>query len=319
MEGGISNMIQNIGIIGVGGVGGYFGGKLCRSRENRQKVFFLARGPHLDALRKDGLTVKTVSEGTFTCRPALATDGLAELPELDFCLVTVKGFDLEGVTRHLAERVSDTTVILPLLNGIDIDARIRTLLPETTILPGCAYISARIEAPGIVTQTGGPCKIILGDDPRRPKTPKDEIQRLFDAAGINYEWVKDPLVKIWEKFLFIAPFSLVTACFDKTIGEVITSSELGGTVQAIMEEIVRLADAMGISLPEGAVGTAFEKARNFPPDTRTSFQGDFAKPDKNDEREIFGGSILRLCEEKRIDCPATREILLRLNKIKPIL
>ena len=309
-------MFRNIGIIGVGGVGGYFGGKLCRSRGNGQNIFFLARGAHLEAIREHGLTVQTVSEGTFTCHPTLVSDDITEFPELDFCLITVKGFDLPEVLSDLKEKVTGKTVLLPLLNGIDIDAQVRAVFPEATVLPGTAYISSHIEKPGIVSQTGGPCKIIFGNDPHHPETPPDEVIHLLEAAGINHEWVEDPIAKIWEKFLFIAPASLVTACYDKTLGEVLASPELAGTVRAIMEEILRLAEKKGLHFSGEIAGNILEKARSFPADTRTSFQNDFAKPDKQDEREIFGGSVLRLCEQEGIDCPVTREIYQKLNEIK---
>jgi len=310
-------MFRHIGIIGVGGVGGYFGGKLCRSRAEDQKIFFLARGTHLKTIRENGLTVKTVSEGEFTCHPTLATDDTTELPTLDFCLVTVKGFDLLDTFSALKHRVTSGTVFLPLLNGIDIDTQIRSVFPEATVLPGCAYISSHIERPGIVAQTGGPCSIIFGNDPANPDYEPKEILRLFKNAVIINQWVEDPYTKIWEKFLFIAPASLVTACYNKTLGEVLESPELTDTIRGIMEEIILLAGKKGIHLSEEIVNGILEKAESFPPDTRTSFQNDFAKPDKRDEREIFGGSVLRLCEQEGIDCPATREIYKKLNEIKP--
>lgn len=312
-------MFKNIGIIGVGGVGGYFGGKLCRAQMEGQNIFFLARGAHLEAIRENGLTVKTVGEGEFTCHPTLATDNPAELPKLDFCLITVKGFDLSGTLSALKDGVTNKTVFLPLLNGIDIDVQIRAMYPGATVLPGCVYISSHIERPGVVVQTGGPCKIIFGNDPHHPETPPDEVIRLFETTGIHHEWVEDPMAKVWEKFLFIAPASLVTACYDKTLGEVFASPELADTVRDIMEEIIRLAEKKGLHFSGEIIGNILEKAKSFPSDTRTSFQNDFAKPDKQDEREIFGGSVLHLCEQEGIDCPTTQKIYRRLNEIKPLI
>ena len=310
--------VQSVGIIGVGGVGGYFGGKLCRAAEPEWNVTFLARGAHLNAIRENGLTVETVKEGRFTCHPAIASDSIEQLPELDFCLISVKGYDLEQVVTALKNRVTRGSLILPLLNGIDIDARIRGLLPDAIVLPGCAYISSHIESPGKIAQTGGPCKIIFGRDPYHPDTSPEEVTGILKKAGILFEWTENPYSKIWEKFLFIAPFSLVTACFDKTIGEVIASPVLTRTVRTIMEEIVALAGKEGVPLPEGAADAAFDKARGFPPDTRTSFQQDFARPDRRDEREIFGKTILRLCMKADLPCDATREVYRRLNEIKPL-
>jgi len=311
-------MIKNIGIIGVGGVGGYFGGKLCRAAAfHNQNIFFLARGTHLKAIQKNGLTLNTISDASITCHPALASDKIEQFPKLDLCILAVKGFDLINTLTSLKMRTTENTMILPLLNGINIDAQVRGILPRCTIFPGCAYISSRIEQPGVVTQTGGPCSIILGKDPVHPSASPDEILRLFKEAGISHQWTENANPKIWEKFIFIAPFSLITACFDKSVGEVIASPKLSRHVRAIMNEIVQLAEKMEIQFSGDIVTTIFEKAENFPSDTRTSFQNDFSKSSKRDEREIFGGTLLRLCKKEGIDCKVTEEIYQKLKEIKP--
>jgi 2-dehydropantoate 2-reductase len=77
----------NIAVFGVGGVGGYFGVKIRRAMEALQaNVYFVARGSHLKAIQNDGLTVRTFSEGIISCRPALATADIEELPSIDACL-----------------------------------------------------------------------------------------------------------------------------------------------------------------------------------------------------------------------------------------
>ncbi len=310
-------MIKHIGIIGTGGIGGYFGGKLCWSAGPGKRVYFLARKAHLEAIRQNGLTVKTAREGTFSCRPALASDDPSQFPVLDLVLVTVKGYDLERAMKALSERVTAQTILVPLLNGLDIAARIREILPEPVILPACTYISSHIEAPGIVAQTGGACLILFGRDPARPGISTEGIHQVFTVAGIPHEEVQEPEVKIWEKFIFIAPFSLVTARYGKTLGEVIDSPEESRAVRAIMREIVALAERKGIPLPEGIIETTLEKARGFPPESRTSFQKDFANPGKRDERAIFGGALLRLCDTEGVDCPVTRNLYRTLNRLKP--
>lgn len=247
----------------------------------------------------------------------LTADDINLFSEFDLCILSVKGFDLSDTLRALRGKTTAKTVFLPLLNGIDIDSQIHKVFPNHVVLPACVYISSHIEKPGVVVQTGGPCSIIFGRDPVHPMHSPNEIPELFKNAGINHQWLDDPTPKIWEKFIFIAPFSLVTACFDKTIGEVIGTPTLSRYVRAIMEEIVQLADKMGIRFPGNIITATFEKAKNFPENTRTSFQNDFAKPQKRDEREIFGGTILRLCKKERIRCDITAELYQKLNAIKP--
>jgi 2-dehydropantoate 2-reductase len=309
---------MNIGIIGVGGVGGYFGGKLCRSGPALgAEIFFIARGPHLDAIRKDGLLVRTGSEGEWRCRPALATDRVEDLPMLDVCLVCVKSYDLKDAVRRLANRVSDTTAVLPLLNGIDIYDRIREDLASARVFPACVYIGTHIESPGVVAQQGGACTILFGKDPREPHEIPNALFGLFGGSGIKYEWFDNVFPFIWEKFIFIAPFSLVAAAFDTTLGKVMESSRLSEFVLSVMNEIAALARAKGIALPDTIVDESYRKGHDFPYETKMSFQRDFERADKPDERDLFGGTILRLGKETGIETPATRVLWEVLSHRKP--
>ena len=122
-------MIKNVGIIGIGGVGGYFGGKICQVQQLTKdlKVYFIARGQHLIEIQKNGLTLNTITEGTFTCIPTLVTDDIRELPVLDLCIISVKVFDLNDVVKELVKKMKPDTIIIPLLNGVDIYTRIRNV------------------------------------------------------------------------------------------------------------------------------------------------------------------------------------------------
>ena len=118
---------MNIAVIGTGGVGGYFGAKLASLAESGSglHVSFIARGMHLRVIQKNGLLVDS-DEGKIVCMPSLATDDMGALPQPDLCLVCVKGYDLSAALVHLAPVVSEKTVIIPLMNGVDIYERIRT-------------------------------------------------------------------------------------------------------------------------------------------------------------------------------------------------
>src|SRR5688572_10772744 len=138
-------MIRTVGIIGVGGVGGYFGGKLCRVQSNGSgiSISFVARGEHLQAIQESGLLLSS-DEGDDVCRPALATDDFADLPRLDLCLICVKEFDLAGVLSRLGPIASNETIFLPLLNGVDVYARIRAVIKKGIVLPACVYVGTHI-------------------------------------------------------------------------------------------------------------------------------------------------------------------------------
>jgi 2-dehydropantoate 2-reductase len=311
-------MSLKIGVIGVGGIGGYFGSKLCRLISAQgAEVYFVARGEHLDAMRRNGLLVQTVAEGEWTCHPTLATDDFQALPVLDLCLVCVKAYDLQNAARRLRHCVSDVTAVIPLLNGIDIYERMRKELEVARIFPACTYIGARIASPGKIAQRGGDCKIQCGGDPQRLGIQPQPVFEVFAQSGIAYEWFDDISSELWRKYIFIASLGMVQASFDKTLGQVMESPELSRYLQSVMEEITALGRSKGIDLPADIVAVNLRRARTFAYKTKTSFQRDFERADRPDERDILTGTILRLGKQLGVDTPVTCELADLMEQRKP--
>jgi 2-dehydropantoate 2-reductase len=301
-----SRVIGSICVAGVGGVGGFFGGLLAASGAAR--VGFLARGEHLASIQRQGLTLDSAVAGNLVCRPNMAAAHLAEMGEADLYLVAVKGYDLDGLSRSLAPLVSEDTIILPLLNGVDIGERMRRHIPNGLILPACVYIGSRIEAPGHVVHVGGPGLLHFGPDPARPDMDPRPLLSLFERAGISCEWHEDAAAAVWTKYVFIAAYGLVSAASGLSLGEIRADSGLNARTEAVMEEIAALAAKRGIDLPADIVAASLRKADDFPPETTTSYQRDVAAKKAADEGDLFGGTILRLGEELGVDVPATRAL-----------
>lgn len=299
---------MNIGVIGIGGVGGYFGGKLTQLLNNSKDlaIYFVARNKHLHEIQKNGLILDT-DEGVKICKPTYATDNILELPNLDFCLICVKSYDLDNVLMKLKEKISSNTMILPLLNGVDIYERIRQRIHNGVVFPSCVYVGTHIEICGKVTQRGGACTIFFGKDPQNNYFDP-VIFNLFKNSNIKYQWQDNPFIEIWNKYIFVASFGLVTANFNKTTGEVLASEELSNYVQSIMNEIINIAIKKGIVLSHSIITDVFTKAKTFPYETKTSFQRDIENNEKPDERELFGGSIIRMGKELGIPVNTTKEI-----------
>jgi 2-dehydropantoate 2-reductase len=309
--------MKNIAVIGIGGIGGFFGGKLTKLLEidAQVRVYFIARGQHLKEIQTHGLLLDS-EEGKFVCKPTKAMENMAELPRLDYCLVCVKGYDLTNVLTQLKDKIDEKTVILPLLNGVDIFERIREVTSSGYLHPACVYISTRIEKLGLVVQRGPLSTIFLGHDPARAQVD-NSICALFDAAGIKYGWKEDPFLEIWNKYIFIAAFGLVTADTSMTFGEIFKNEEKLSQVRAIMGEIVALGLKKGIKLAPTAIEDNIAKAARFPAETRTSFQRDIEFKDKPDERDLFGGSILRLGKSLNVPTPVTEVVYTSVQRKKP--
>ncbi|MFW6287372.1 MAG: ketopantoate reductase family protein [bacterium] len=302
---------MNIAVVGVGGVGGYFGGKLTKLLDSNlnHKIHFIARGNHLKKIIRNGL-ILDAEEGTILCRPTTATDDISTLPMLDICMICVKSYDLNNILKQLQQKIMDNTIILPLLNGVDIVYRIRNNIKQGIILPSCVYIGSHIKEPGIVIQRGGSCIIHTGRDPQSNNLAEDNkfinnLLNLLNKAEIKYNWHQNPYNEIWSKFMFIASFGLVTAAFKKSIGEVLESKELSTYVKNTMNEISNIAKYKRIDLEKNIIEKSFKKAIKFPYETKTSFQRDFEQSGKKDERDLFGGVIIRLGRESGINVQTT--------------
>jgi 2-dehydropantoate 2-reductase len=309
---------MNIAVVGVGGVGGYFGGKITQllRTEPDLKIYFVARNQHLEEIKKNGLILDT-DEGQMICRPTLATNDISELPVLDLCIIAVKSYDLDEVLTGLKTKVTDSTIILPLLNGVDIYERIRSIIINGIVLPSCVYVGTHVERPGTVVQRGGVCTIVFGKDPMNDGDIT-VMTDLMNKAGIRFSLSNDPYAEIWGKFVFIASFGLVTANYDRTIGEVLQSEELSSQVKDIMKEIVDIAHEKRIPLPTTIIADSVAKARSFPIGTKTSFQRDYENPSKKDERDLFGGAIIRMGEQLRVKTESTRTVYDSLQRRKAI-
>ncbi len=312
----------NICVMGVGGVGGYFGGKLAHTYSSNPdspvNIFFVARGKHLEAMKRNGLVLKSPELGSIICRPTLATGRVSDLPPIAIFLVCVKGYDLIDVAKSIRNQIKQNTVILPLLNGADIQGRLRSEIKTGIILPACVYVSSHLEEPGAVVHIGKPGKIILGKDPDHPDHIPHELFRIFEKSSIDHEWKDDAIPAIWEKYLFIASFGLISARYNRTLGEILEEPLLKEEVIGIMDEIHSIASKKNIRLPDGIVDLTLRKAAMFPRDTQTSLQRDIHQRKGKSELELFGGTIIDLGEKLGIPTPTTKKIYRELEGMVPI-
>lgn len=305
-------MVQNILICGVGGVGGYFGGilanKINQLATKKYKTYFLARGPHLDIIKKDGLQLHTSDGEDLICKPNLASDNIDDFPAPDLCLICVKSYDLDELIKILNKKLSDNTIVIPLMNGIDIYERIRKNLNLglNIVLPSCVYIGSHIEKPGLVIQTGNPGFFNSGFDPIYPNFKPQMVLDFFKEMGIVMNWRDDPYPAIWEKYILVASFALVSAHTGQTMGGIIYDSNSLGILRKIMKEIVSIAENKGIKFADNVIDNIIEFCKDYP-DVKPSYARDVEKG-RNNEGDLFGGTIIKLGRELGIPTPMTSSL-----------
>ena len=306
----MSKRIKSVCVYGIGGVGGYFGGRIAHEiskGNNAVQVYFIGRGEHLKAIQQHGLNLITDKE-EFLCFPNIATDNIRHIPTPDLYLLCVKGYDLDNAAVSISKNISADTIILPLLNGVDIYERIRTSLEKAIVSPASVYVSSSIEKPGTIRQKGPEGHIIFGKDPKHLNYNYQYLIEFFNQMGISYTWHDNPFPAIWEKYIFITAFSLMTAYSGKTIGGVLADDKLKSITGNIMREVVLIGKAKNIDFEKDIVEKTVQKAQGFPYETKTSFQRDYEKGNTKHEGDIFGGTLIRLAKEHNVLIPTITEV-----------
>ena len=304
---------MKIGIVGIGGVGGYFGGKLAKEYENsgQHEIIFIVRGQHLAAIKEKGLQLFT-REDDYVVRPALSTDNPAQAGIFDLVFFCVKSYHLESSALELKVNIKNNTVVIPLLNGINSGERLRAVLPNVDIVRGCVYISSFIEKPGVVRQTEGSCNLIFGTDDESANQYKYILDILLQAR-IEAKLTDKISEVLWTKYLLMCPLSSITSVTGKTYGGIMADSSLRQKLRGMMQEVAMVARARDISLPENAVDKTMELVGSFAYDTKTSMQMDREKG-KQTEIDTLTAYICKAGKEFGIPTPLHNEIYFQLQK-----
>ncbi|HEX8659863.1 MAG TPA: 2-dehydropantoate 2-reductase [Hymenobacter sp.] len=282
-----------IAVVGLGGVGGYFGFKLAQHYAGTPvAVTYVARGATHDVVKERGLTLLSPEHPISTVRPARLVEEVAQLSEAGVILLCVKEYDLEAVCQALKPVMRPEVVVLPLMNGVDIYERIRRVLPTGIVLPACVYVASHLQQKGVVEHKGNSGRIILGNDPEHPQFAPERIVDLLAAAGIQVAYQADAFPANWTKFMFIASFGLVSARYNQPIGQIAADPHLHERARRIMQEIVAIAHRKGYGLPADIIEQTFQKARTFPFHTPTSLQLDVHSGRPRTELALFAGAIV---------------------------
>ena len=301
---------KHIVVIGLGGVGGYFGFKINQfnSDQKEHKVSFIARAKTYDIVSKNGLTLLSPEHPVSITIPDAIHEHISEIDNPDLVLICVKEYDLEHVCNQLVDVITPETILLPMMNGVDISDRIRKVIPDNPILPSCVYVASHIKKKGTVEHRGKAGKLIFGKDLQHMSENIDWIIKLLDNSHIDFDFKENSIADIWKKFFFVASFGLVTAKHNSSIGKVCNDASQKAEATRILEELKRIADRKGIDLPDNMIQLTFEKAASFPPATPTSLQLDVNSGKENNELELFAGAIIKYGKELEIATPFTSKI-----------
>ena len=291
--------VVHIVVMGSGGVGAYFGAKLHRAGE---RVTFVARGPHLAAIKRSGLAIKSAAEGDILVRPA-AVERLEGVDRADAVLFCVKSFDTDDAAARLWSVLGPETPVLSLQNGVDNEDKIDAKLGAGRAMGGVAQVFATIELPGVIRHHAAG-RIIFGEMDGTVSARAERLRDAFARAEVPVEVSKSIRRALWEKYLLICAVGGTTAVTRETLGAVRDTPATWRLFRTIVEEVAALARASGVDLPDDAVDQVVKFAATIPPGNRASLAQDLLQG-RRLELEALHGHAARLGERLGVPMPAT--------------
>lgn len=300
-------MKTKILIVGLGGVGGYYGGLMAKKYADEPSIdiYFLARGEHLRKVQQNGLKVITETD-SFIVKPALATDNVLEIGVVDYIILTTKSYDLAATIEQIKPCIGSDTVILPLLNGADITERIQLLVPDTEVWEGCVYIVGRLNEPGIVQSSGGVHDLFLGSETGN-KERMIFVEKLMKDAGIKAFYSENIRAIIWRKFIFISVTASLTSYFNVGFRDLFTDENRKITTLHVFEEIIAVAKAEGINFDFDIMETTIRHIERLPFETTSSMHSDFLAGRKA-ELETLTAIVVKLGKKHNIKTPNYQKV-----------
>ena len=263
---------MRIAIMAAGAVGGYFGARMQAAGHD---VFYIARGAHLDALRKNGLTLESTHHGDLHLPKVNATDKPAEVGPVDIVLFAVKLWDTESAAEQALPLLGPDTRFITLQNGVDSYERIAPIVGAERAIPGVTYVVTVIDRPGVIKQTSMFQSIICGTIDGRPDAPLQAFVDAAKAAGIDITLSPNIQRDRWQKFIFLSATSGATAVTRSTMGPILADPDTRALFRGIMAETFAVGRAKGVALDDDYVDQrmAFADA-NTPASMKASMAND---------------------------------------------
>ncbi len=291
-----------IAVIGIGGVGGYVGAKLAAHYHGTDnvKIIFFARGENEAAIKNNGLKLITGNE-EIICQPSVVTSVVEEIGQADLIICCVKNYNLDESIRLLKPAVKQSTIFLPLLNGLDAPQKIKKIYPYATVADGCIYLVARLIAPGIVQQFGNTNQLWFGMSGKR-NADFEMIESVISAAGINVAYTQEIEQVCWEKYFLISTIATLTSYLDASIGDVLNNGNYKEMLLGLMGELLQTAIANGVTLPVDIVEKTISKLSAMPYASITSMHADFKKGNFT-ELSSLTGYVVSLARQYHISAP----------------
>jgi 2-dehydropantoate 2-reductase len=294
---------MRMAVMAAGAVGGYFGARLAAAGH---EVHFIARGAHLDAMRRDGLRIESAL-GDLHLQDAKATDDPARVGPVDIVLFAVKLWDTEAAAQAARPLLGPDTRVITLQNGIDSVARLQPILGVPAVVGGIAQIATVIEAPGTIRHTSPFALMKVGRPDGRPDAPLAAFAAAAQAAGIEVVLSDDIERDLWQKFTFLVALSGATAATRQPLGPILADADMRALFEDLMREVVALAAAKGIALPADLIAERMAFSAAAPFGFKASQLHDLERGNRI-ELDWLAGKVVALGRELGVPTPANAAV-----------
>jgi len=289
-------------IYGTGAVGGYFGARLAEAGND---VTFIARGKHLEAIKKNGLQLKSI-DGDFTINPCNATDDISLLStDFDLIILGVKSWQISDAAEAIKPILNDNTLILPIQNGVNNVDKLLSVIDQKNVIAGFCKIYAKVDGFGIINHFFFPPEINFGEVDNQKTTRILALKSAFEKAKFKTTISEDVIADIWKKFMFICTVSGLGALTRVSIGAMVANEETKNLLQKTVEEIYKIALAKEVKLPVGMDKMMMGFITNQPYKSTASTQRDIMEG-RPSELENFNGYIVEQGLEFGVKTPVNK-------------
>ncbi|MBM3129601.1 MAG: 2-dehydropantoate 2-reductase [Chloroflexi bacterium] len=300
---------MKIAIMAAGGLGSYYGALFARDGHD---VTFIARGAHLDALRANGLTIKS-AHGDFAIQPARATDNPADVGAVDWILFSVKTYDNARAAQACKPMLGAQTTVVTFQNGVDNHDQIGAVIGKERVIVAPTQIVSNVAAPGVIEQKS-PFRIsFVGEVYGQGLTPRvTQFVEMLERTGVDATAVADARTPLWHKLVFIASASGLATLARTEPYVLFQMPQARATLRAAMEEIDAVARANGVAMDADIVERQYNFTLNLKPGAKPSMQLDL-EAGKRLEIDAMSGAVMRFGAAKDIATPVHQTIYVALK------
>jgi 2-dehydropantoate 2-reductase len=303
---------MRIAVMAAGAVGGYFGGRLAAAGHD---VSFIARGAHLEAIRKNGLKVESPL-GNLHLANVNATPDPGEVGLVDIVLFAVKLWDTEIAGQAARPLVGPNTRLITLQNGVDSVERLAPILGAERVVGGAAFIATVISAPGVISHTSQFAKMICGRIDGKPDAQLGAFTAASKEAGIDIAQSDDINRDRWEKFAFLVGLSGATGATRMPIGPILADADTRALFLSLMQEVIAIAGAKGVTLKPGFLEDRMKFAAAAPAGMKASLLHDLERGNRI-EIDWLAGKVVALGRELGVPTPTNAAVyaVLKLHRM----